>query len=88
MFFPYRDDNPRSIVPFVTYLLLFLNCSVFIVQTLGPEEFTMLFAIIPKMSSLDFSHFFLSLFTSMFLHGSLVHLIGNMLYLWIFAVHI
>ena len=85
MFFPYRDDNPRVIVPFITYLLLFINCSVFILQTLGPEEFTKVFAIIPKMSSLDFSHFILSLFTSMFLHGSLAHLIGNMLYLWIFA---
>ncbi|MBF88268.1 MAG: rhomboid family intramembrane serine protease [Candidatus Marinimicrobia bacterium] len=85
MFFPYRDDNPRVLVPYITYLLLFINCSFFLIQTLSPKELTMVFAIIPKMSSLDFSHFVLSLFTSMFLHGSLIHLIGNMLYLWIFA---
>ena len=37
------------------------------------------------MANVDFGHFTLTLLTSMFLHGSITHLGGNMLYLWIFA---
>tara|TARA_Y100000294_G_scaffold156928_1_gene158166 strand:- start:5391 stop:6044 length:654 start_codon:yes stop_codon:yes gene_type:complete len=85
MFLPYRDDNPRVLIPYVTYTLVGLNCFAFLLQNVGPPEFTMDFAIIPKMASVDFGFYILTLFTSMFLHGGLMHLGGNMLYLWIFA---
>ncbi|MEE2876744.1 MAG: rhomboid family intramembrane serine protease [Candidatus Neomarinimicrobiota bacterium] len=85
MFLPYRDDNPRVLIPYVTYALVGINVAVFLLQMAGPREFTLVFAIIPKMATLDFEHFVLSLFTSMFLHGSISHLGGNMLYLWIFS---
>lgn len=85
MFFPYRDDNPRVIIPYVTYALVGLNVAVFLLQMSGPRELTLVLAIIPKMASLDLEHFVLTLLTSMFLHGSIAHLLGNMLYLWIFA---
>ena len=85
MFFPYRDDNPRGLIPYVTYALVAINVAVFFLQMVAPREFTTVFAIIPKMATVDFSHFTLTLLTSMFLHGSITHLGGNMLYLWIFA---
>ena len=85
MFFPYRDDNPRVLTPYVTYALVAINVVLFFLQMLSPREFTTVFAIIPKMATVDFGHFTLTLLTSMFLHGSITHLGGNMLYLWIFA---
>ena len=85
MFFPYRDDNSRILTPYVTYALLAINVALFFLQMVAPREFTTVFAIIPKMATVDFSHFTLTLLTSMFLHGSITHLGGNMLYLWIFA---
>ena len=85
MFFPYRDDNPRALIPYVTYALVAINVALFFLQMVAPREFTTVFAIIPKMATVDFGHFTLTLLTSMFLHGSITHLGGNMLYLWIFA---
>jgi len=85
MFFPYRDDNPRVLIPYVTYALVAINVALFFLQMVAPREFTTVFAIIPKMATVDFGHFTLTLLTSMFLHGSITHLGGNMLYLWIFA---
>jgi len=85
MFLPYRDDNPRVLTPYVTYALVVINVVLFFLQMASPREFTTVFAIIPKMATVDFGHFTLTLLTSMFLHGSITHLGGNMLYLWIFA---
>ena len=85
MFLPYRDDNPRVLTPYVTYALVAINVLLFFLQMVSPREFTTVFAIIPKMATVDFGHFSLTLLTSMFLHGSITHLGGNMLYLWIFA---
>ena len=85
MFLPYRDDNPRVLTPYVTYALVAINVFLFFLQMVSPREFTTVFAIIPKMATVDFGHFSLTLLTSMFLHGSITHLGGNMLYLWIFA---
>ena len=85
MFLPYRDDNPRVLIPYVTYTVLGLNCLAFVLQNMGGPQFTTAFAIIPKMASVDFGFYIITLFTSMFLHGGLMHLGGNMLYLWIFA---
>ena len=85
MFLPYRDDNPRVLIPYVTYTVLGLNCLAFVLQNMGGTQFTTAFAIIPKMASVDFGFYIITLFTSMILHGGLMHLGGNMLYLWIFA---
>ena len=88
MFFPYRDDNPRVLVPYVTYTLFGINAVIFVIQMMAPDQFTYTFAIIPETVSIDASHYVMTLFTSMFLHGGLMHLGGNMLYLWIFADNI
>lgn len=86
MFFPYRDDNPRILIPYVNYFLIALNVLVFLYQTgLGltdprlPRQFIHAYGLIPA----DFA--LANIFTSMFIHGGLFHLIGNMWFLWIFG---
>ena len=79
---PLRDVIPSRTTPVVTVSLIAANVTVFLYElTLGRgvEEFTRVFGLVPA----DFSWF--TLFTSMFLHGGLFHVGGNMLYLWIFG---
>jgi membrane associated rhomboid family serine protease len=81
MFIPIGDDNPRERTPFVNYSLLAANIAVFFLFTF-PEprpEILERFALTPSRSE---PHTFL---TSMFLHANLLHLAGNMLFLWIFG---
>ncbi len=89
MFLPYKDDNPRVMIPYVTYALVGINIFVFFVEILITPELMVnlikLYGIVPKLTSIDFGHYVITLFTSMFLHGGFMHLFGNMLYLWIFA---
>tara|TARA_B100000315_G_scaffold260938_1_gene328029 strand:+ start:19747 stop:20415 length:669 start_codon:yes stop_codon:yes gene_type:complete len=88
MLFPYKDDNPRVMVPYVTYTIFGINLAVFLLQTISTREFTWYFGVVPVTLSTDFGHYTMTLFTSMFLHGGFMHLGGNMLYLWIFADNI
>jgi membrane associated rhomboid family serine protease len=95
---PIRDHNPHNIFPFVNYLLIGLNIVVWLFQiTLGPLEnqFIYTFGIIPyeithHLDTVPLSPFpvYANIIFSMFLHGGLAHLFGNMLYLWIFGDNI
>ncbi|MFW6139826.1 MAG: rhomboid family intramembrane serine protease [Acidobacteriota bacterium] len=98
MFIPLKDDNPTQRFPYVTIFLIALNCLIFFYQVFSingleyliikmgviPYEITHLASItgVPRISPP------LTLLTSMFLHGSLFHILGNMLYLWIFGNNI
>lgn len=94
---PLRDDNPTRSTPFLTVVLIAANVLVYLYEmTLPPDAlraFVMQLGVIPSEltvgggggSDLPFAA---TLFTSMFLHGSLMHLAGNMLYLWIFGNNI
>ena len=87
--FPIRDHNASVRAPFVTYALIAINVVVFIgmIGTYPTDRALMGFysdyAMIPaRISAGDGYHTFL---TSMFLHGGWMHLLGNMLFLWIFG---
>jgi len=95
MFIPIKDDNPTVRFPWVTVFFIALNILLYIYQSISPEG---LQYYIIKMGAIPYelTHFTtlkgiprifppLTLITSMFLHGSLFHLLGNMLYLWIFG---
>jgi membrane associated rhomboid family serine protease len=87
---PLRDDNPRRTVPFVTYLLIVLNALAFFWElSLGERLQPALFevAFIPARYWIPGNWVFdlLTIVISMFLHGSLMHIGSNMLYLWIFG---
>ena len=87
MFFPYKDDNPRILFPFVTYIIIGINSLVFIYQyfVLPPEllgHIISTYALTPAFPSV------ITVFTSMFMHGGLMHIIFNMWFLWIFGDNI
>jgi membrane associated rhomboid family serine protease len=100
MFIPLKDENPTTRFPLVTVILLALNIGVFFYQLLSPsglEYYVLRMGAIPY----EITHFTslaipniprlsppLTLLTAMFLHGGFLHLIGNMLYLWIFGNNI
>jgi membrane associated rhomboid family serine protease len=98
--FPLKDDNPTTITPVVTWALIAVNVAVFLYQTaLDPREsqlFVYQYGAIPAVVTgaqslppkLAAVPPFLSIFTSIFLHGGWLHLIGNMWYLWIFGNNI
>ncbi len=87
--FPLRDHNPSEKTPFVTYALIAANVVVFLSyyglmsDPRAINGFFMEWALIPAaVSSGEGLH---GLFTSLFLHGGIMHLAGNMLFLWIFG---
>ena len=96
MFIPIKDDVPTIRKPVVTIALIAINSVVFLFSILlgdrGFLEFTYKFAYIPVelvhavevTPELAFSTY-LTPFTSMFMHGGWLHLIGNMLFLWIYG---
>jgi membrane associated rhomboid family serine protease len=93
---PLRDDNPTRTTPFITYALIALCVLAFFWQvSLGAamERSIYAYGLIPDVlfggarlpPELALVPPSLTVLTSMFLHGGWMHLIGNMLYLWIFA---
>ena len=79
---PLRDVIPSRTTPYTTIALIVLNSLVFLFQlSLGDQvnDFILAFGLVPAAFS------WVNVFTSMFLHGSLLHVGGNMLYLWIFG---
>ncbi len=89
---PLRDINPTRRVPVVTVALIAINVIVFFIQPNSSEqlmkEFVDRFGMTPANVVGDFNTFGYTLFTSMFLHGDLLHIGSNMLYLWIFGNNI
>jgi membrane associated rhomboid family serine protease len=83
---PIGDDNSRvRTVPIVTYVLLGINILFFFVEQSGGDAFIERWAFVPSRFAANPAGDFLTLFTSMFMHAGWLHLIGNMLYLWIFG---
>ena len=96
---PLTDENPTDTIPIVNIFLIITNISVFIYQNyfvpggaqplflkLGfiPYELSHLVDINPK----NLVPLPLTIFTAMFMHGGWLHLLSNMLYLWIFGDNI
>ena len=97
---PLKDDNPTSGRPIATYFLISLCVLVFLIQ-LGSQsyktgELFYSYGLIPSVlmghNQLPMDVYavpaFATIFTSMFMHGGFMHIIGNMLYMWIFADNI
>ena len=83
---PLGDDNTdRRITPIVTYVLIAINVLVFFLELNNGEEFIQRWAFVPARFLEDPIQDIATLFTSMFLHAGWAHLLGNMLYLWIFG---
>ena len=84
--FPIGDDNTaRRIVPVVTYVLIAINVVVFLLELQNGDPFIREWAFVPARFSQEPTADLTTVFTAMFMHGSWLHLGGNMLYLWIFG---
>jgi membrane associated rhomboid family serine protease len=95
MFIPLRDENPTRRFPVITVLLVALNIGVFLFQALSPQglaHYVQRMGVVPY----EITHFQtlaegvrlsppLTLVAALFIHGSLFHLLGNVLFLWIFG---
>ena len=80
---PLRDVIPSRTTPYITITIIGLNALAWLFEiTMPPEQlsqFIVFYGIVPASFSAP------TLVTSMFLHGSWSHVIGNMWYLWIFG---
>ena len=97
---PLKDDNPTSGRPIITYFIIGLCVVIFLMQ-LGTQSYKtgQLFYSYGLIPSVLMGHkqlpmdlyavpAYVTIFSSMFMHGGFMHLIGNMLYMWIFADNI
>ena len=96
-FFPFADENPTTKKPIVSWSIIFICSLIFLnyvfEQEYIKEQIFLSFGMIPAIlfghselsSSLKVVPGFISIITSMFLHGGWMHLIGNMTYLYIFG---
>ena len=99
-FFPFADENPTSEKPIISWLIIFTCSFIFFNQIFDPiyetEQTFLSFGMIPAVlfghselsDPLKIIPPALSIFTSMFLHGGWMHIIGNMTYLYIFGDNI
>ena len=99
--FPLKDDNPSESAPVVTVALIVLNALFFVYQisleaggadgARAGQAFIEEFGLVPcRLTGAcrvgpELPSPILTIFTSMFMHGGLFHIGGNMLYLWIFG---
>jgi len=94
---PLRDDNPSGTPPIVTIAFIVLCVLVFLWQLSfgaeGGQRIVYALGVVPAVllgqgqlpPDLSLVSPWMTIFTSMFMHGGWMHLIGNMLYLWIFG---
>jgi membrane associated rhomboid family serine protease len=95
---PLRDENPSGSVPHITLGLIGLNGALFVYELLlGGQlrDFMMQWGLVPERITLALRFgdepllpTVATLFTSMFLHGGWMHLIGNMVFFWVFGNNI
>jgi membrane associated rhomboid family serine protease len=90
---PLRDDNPRRSFPLINICLIIANIVMFmwelsLGEAIGPALQQIAFVPARFWNGAPITLSLISAFVSMFLHGGWLHLIGNMMYLWIFGDNI
>ena len=96
---PLKDENPTYTTPIVVYVLIAINIVVFLHEmSLGSQlnDFFQLYAVVPQELSASFAGTppnqpvpeLVTLISSQFLHGGIMHIAGNMLFLWTFGNNI
>ena len=98
--FPFADENPTNKIPIFNWLIIFI-CSITFLKYIFEynyvqEQLFVSFGMIPAVlfgyselsTQLQIIPAYMTIITSMFLHGGWMHLIGNMMYLYIFGDNI
>lgn len=97
---PLKDNVPTRSFPIITISLIVINILIFVWTWIQPSEYLehfilkyyalnpaeLLISLTSRPDLLPYN--ILTIFSSMFLHGGILHLGGNMLYLWIFGNNI
>ena len=87
MIFPVGDDQVKGgYKPIFSYGFIGLNVLIFLFQYMSPGAFICEFGSIP--SEIVNGEDYYTLLTSMFMHGGVMHLVGNMMFLWVFGDNI
>lgn len=85
--FPLQDESRRpSRPPIVTGLIIGLNALVFILELTGGDAFVLQWSLIP--ADIAAGRHWITILTSMFMHASWSHILGNMVFLWAFGPEI
>jgi membrane associated rhomboid family serine protease len=89
---PVRDHLPTRTTPFVNYALIAANIAVFVLQAGdilsgddSAQAIVNTWGLVPARFAHNPVFAFETIFTSMFMHGGIAHIFGNMLFLWIFG---
>ncbi len=91
MFFPYSDENPTRSFPLFTVILILANCVIYYMEVYGQPAFEQLinsYALAPcNVNTLHLNNYryYVPFISHMFLHVNIIHVAGNMLFLWIFG---
>lgn len=86
-FIPLTDASRRPVhFPIMTVLIIVTNVFVFFLELAGGQPFVMKWAAIP--ANITSGHQWITILTAMYMHGSWLHIIGNMIYLWAFGPEI
>lgn len=81
---PLGDASRRPTnIPVMTILIIVANAFVFSLEVMGGEAFVTRWSVIP--SDIVAGHHWITILTSMFLHGSWLHIVSNMVFLWAFG---
>jgi len=84
---PLGDASRRpNHFPIVTFVIILTNALVFFLELTGGEVFVNKWAVIP--ADLISGHHWFNILTAMFMHGSWLHILGNMIFLWAFGPEI
>jgi len=86
--FPTGDETKRYTHPIVIYMLIGINVGVFILELSDPWAYELMildYGFIPRLLTINPVEAILRMFTSMFLHADILHIFGNMLFLYVFG---
>ncbi|MCS7138724.1 MAG: rhomboid family intramembrane serine protease [Crenarchaeota archaeon] len=86
--FPAGDEAESHTHPIVTYMLIGINVGVFFLEYSDPWTYELMilrYGFIPRLLTINPLDGFLRMLTSMFLHADIMHIFGNMVFLYIFG---
>lgn len=84
---PLGDSSRRpNHFPGITVIIILVNIFVFLLELMGGESFVMRWAVIP--ADLSSGQHWITILSAMFMHGSWLHILGNMIFLWAFGPEI
>ncbi len=82
--FPLSDVSRRpQTYPVVTIAIIALNAFVFVIELMQGDSFVTAWSVTP--AGITAGHNWITLLTAMFMHGGWLHIIGNMVFLWVFG---